>query len=112
MALLAEFPYLYEYIYIYSLDTDCLLNSDAFPVFGLKQIDSVIIAATTILKVVLQGARGLLCQGTKSLSKVTCAWAIEVCAPATPCCASATSLVLPCPQRPLRPPQSTLGQIS
>ena len=55
------------------------------------------------------GAKGLLGRGTESLPKVTCAWANKVCARATPCCASATSLLLLCLQRPFAPSPRHFG---
>ena len=56
-------------------------------------------------KVALRGCKkGLLGRGAKSLPKVTCAWANKVCARATPCCASAMSLLLLRLQRPFSPP--------
>ena len=61
------------------------------------------------LKVALRGCKRFLPRGTESLPKVTCAGANKVCARATPCCVSATSLLLPFPQRPFAPSPKHFG---
>ena len=49
------------------------------------------------------GAKGMLGRGGPIFPTLTCAWSSEVCIRPTPSCASATSLLVLCPQRPLAP---------
>ena len=65
--------------------------------------------STNDWKLSCRGAKGLLGRGTKSLTKLVCACANEVCARAETCCASATSLLLLCSQGLLAPSPKHFG---